>query len=828
MTKTILKTVFIIFTAVTLLTATVPGVVANPTQKHSHQENLQTHIERAFTYLETQINQDGGLRWIEETSSVPATIRTILALAANHYPQDYLKSPSGKLPIDFLSISIYDWVNQSDSESHAFNVARAGQLLTAIAAANKNPRHFGQDPVDFIYEINSRYDSTTGVYGDAAGENVTDQVWAILGLAANNASIPTDAIDWLVRAQNEDGSWNDGFGGFLDMTPLAVMALTASDHDNANLPDIQNAIGFLKNNQQNNGGWQTQWDSTTNANTTGLILQAISAVGDNPLDETWLKDGADPFQALLALQKEDGMIGGEYGNAYSTAEALLGLSGQPLYALGYVKRANHAFDYIIESQGPDGGWETIGQTIDVILALRAAGWDPNTITKNEKSPSDYIANNLESYLENGPDALGKLNLGLVASGKNPRMFAGKNPIAMLLETYDPNLNAFGDANNTWHQAMAILGLAAAGEVIPDGAVDTLNSLQTENGGWEYAAGTGIWSDNTALAIQALLAANVSKEDPSIKMGLTYITEMQLEDGSWGDTSTTAFVLMALNALDESSSEWKTENNLSPLPSLLSYQKPNGAFVYSWDYPDDNLMATTASLLALFDGSYLVTPPETKPYTALIIDPNQQGEIITKCIPLNEDTTSGMTLLDSSGLTVDSEGGFINAIEGFKNPKNGTLYWSYWYWDGREWQFYETGAAQTEVVPGSIQAWFLTSWEQFPSKPPTYGTNLSEICGTDVLKNYQAQTYLNYGDLFKSQEGNFIQQGTPQSPQINELSSTESFVTETPDLMGEHTQNEVKLEDEEAEQFNTLPLVILAAFGILLAAFLYFKYIRKTS
>ncbi len=828
MTKSLLKPIFIIFAAFTLLTASVPGVVANPIQKHSHQEKLQTHIEKAFAYLKTQINQDGGIRWIEETSSVPATIRTVLALAANHYPQDYLQSPSGQLPIDYLAINGKDWVEQTESETPSFNVARAGQLLTAVGAANNNPRQFGQDPVDYVYEINSCYDSTTGIYGAAAEENVTDQVWAILGLAANHASIPTEAADWLARAQNEDGSWNDGFGGFLDITPLAVMALMASDHNSADLPEIQNAIGFLKNNQEDNGGWQTQWDSTTNANTTGMILQAISAVGENPLDETWLIEGADPLQALLALQKEDGMIGGEYGNAYSTAEALLGLSGQPLYALGYVKRASHAFDYIIENQGPDGGWGSIGQTIDVILALRAAGWDPDSITKNENSPLDYIADNLDSYLENGPDALGKLILGLVASGKNPRNFAGKNLIAMLLEAYDPNLNAFGDADNTWHQAMAILGLAAADEDIPEGAIDTLKSLQRENGGWEYTTGTGIWPDNTALAIQTLLASNGSKDDPSIQKGLAYITEMQLQDGGWGDSSTTAFVLMALNALGESSSEWKTENFLSPLPSLLSYQKPNGAIVYSWDYPDDNLMATTASLLALFDGSYLVYPPVTKPYAALIIDPHQQGEIIKRCVALGENSVSGMTLLDSSGLTVDSEGGFINAIEGFKNPKNGTLYWSYWYWDGREWQFYETGAAQTEVVPGSIQAWFLTSWEEFPSKPPAYGINLSEICGMDVLKNHKAQTYLNYGDLFKTQDGNFIRKETEDLPLPSETTPFGNLEIETSESKQGQTQNDIQAEDKETEKFNPLPLLIISAFGILLAAFVYFEYIRKKS
>jgi len=827
MKKSIFINILILFTTIFMLSFPLTGVDAAAFQNQKAQEDIQTAIESAFNYLETQINEDGGIRWIEETSNVPATIRTILALAANHYPQDYLSTPSGQLPIDYLAINGKNWVEQTESETPLFSVARAGQLLTAIAAANHNPRHFGEEPVDYIHEINSRYDSTMGVYGTATDENVTDQVWAILGLAANHASIPSDAADWLARAQNDDGSWNDGFGGFLDITPLAIMALIASDHYSADLPEIQNAIDFLKNNQQNNGGWQTPWDSTTNANTTGMILQAIAAIGQNPKEE-WKNDGDNPLTALTALQKEDGMIGGEYGNAYSTAEALLGLSGQPLYALGYVKRASNAFDYIIENQGLDGGWGSIGQTIDVILALQAAGWDPDSIINNEKSPSDFIAENLDSYLENGPDALGKLILGLVASGENPKNFAGNNIVETLLETYDPNINAFGDADNTWHQALAILGLTAADEEIPEGVIDTLKSLQRENGGWEYATGTGIWPDNTALAIQALLAANGSKDDPSIKMGLTYITEMQLEDGGWGDSSTTAFVLMALNALGESSSEWKTEKNLNPLPDLLSNQKSNGAFVYSWDYPDDNLMATTASLLALFKGNYLLSPPESTPYAGLIVDPNEQGDIIKRCIALDEDSVSGMTLLDSSGLTVDSEGGFINAIEGFKNPKNGTLYWSYWYWDGREWQFYETGAAQSNVFPGSIQAWYLTSWEQFPSNPPAYGANLSEICGTDVLKNYKTQPYLNYADLFKSQKDNFIQQEPEDLPVSNEATPSKSSDIKTAEPVSDQNPEETQPQKEDMEENNLLPLLIISVLGIALAILVYFKLIRKPS
>ncbi|MDY6847108.1 MAG: hypothetical protein SVP52_08235, partial [Chloroflexota bacterium] len=346
MKKPTITKLLILLTTIFMLSASFMGVDAAAIQNKKAQEDIQSTIDSAFDYLKTQINQDGGVRWMDDTSSVPTTIRTVLALAGHHFPQDYLSASSGQLPIDFLSNSGGAWVNQRESESPSFNVARAGQLLTAIAAANENPRRFGKDPVDYIKEINNQYDLTTGIYGTATEENVTDQVWAILGLAANHASIPADTANWLARAQNDDGSWDDGFGGFLDITPLAIMALIASDHTSAGLPEIQNAIDFLENNQQNNGGWQTQWDSTTNANTTGMILQAIASIGQNPRDEEWKKNGENPLTALSALQKENGMIGGEYANAYSTTEALLGLSGEPLYSLGYLTRSHQAFTYI--------------------------------------------------------------------------------------------------------------------------------------------------------------------------------------------------------------------------------------------------------------------------------------------------------------------------------------------------------------------------------------------------------------------------------------------------------------------------------------------------
>jgi prenyltransferase beta subunit len=813
----IFKFFFIIVFVSMLLFSNAAAVNSKSLKTDLHQKQPEDTIQLAVAYLKTQLNKDGGIRWIDENSNVAATIRVVWALAANHTPQHVLTSSSGNSPIDYLEAHGKYWVFQNETENPSFNTARGGQLLTAIAAANKNPHSFGVEPVDYIDEINMRYDSNLGVYGTSTKENVTDQVWSIIGLGANNAPIPANAVDWLLSAQLEDGSWNDGFGSFLDMTPLAIMAIIASDHVNATASEIQNAVDFLKQNQQIAGGWQTQWDSTTNANTTGMILQAISAVGQSGADEAWQKSQGNPLVSLQNIQDETGAIGGEYANAYSTADAILGLSGQPIFRLGQLERVSSAFDFIIQNQEEDGGWGSVGQTIDVILAAHAAGWDPDTFTKSA-SPLDYIAENLNSYVESGPDAIGKLILGLVASGENPLNFAEKNLLDALMADYNKNTFAFGDEENSWHQSFAILGLASVGEAIPEGARDTLKGLQEEDGGWAYASGTGTWPDSTALAIQALLAAGVSKTDSVLQKGLEYIAVMQQGDGGWGDSSTTAFVIMALNALGDLSENWVTDSRKTPLTNLLSFQKTNGTFVYSWDFPDDNLMATTAAIFALLDGNYHLNRYEFNQsnYAALIIDPGDQKDIIKRCLEIDQDGVTGMDFLESSQLGIETDQGFVNAIGGIKNPNGGTMYWSSWHWDGRAWQFYETGAAQTTVLPGSIQAWYLTSWEEFPSRPPKYSVNLYEICGSDVLKNFKAQPYLSYEDVtFRSIEE--IPPTEIADSEVEQLAETQSIdeptIQPTQTVITQTTPDQISRENQTGVENKIIPLVIISIFGL---------------
>ena len=720
---------------------------ANPVNAASTNAEIETAIINAIDYLQTEQNEDGGLRWVDENSSVPSTIRAVLALAAAGFPQDKLVSRQGKQPMDFLHQTGPGWIYQQETDQPALNLARAGQLLTAVAAANQDPYAFGEESINLVHLIKSHYDPNTGIFGNASPQNVTDQVWALLGLAAAYAPVPPESVDWLVQAQLPDGSWDDGFSSYLDTTPLGLMALIALGYKTTDDPSVTLALDFLKTHQQPNGGWQTDWDTSTNANTTGMILHGIVAAGQNPADNAWTVEEASPVQAMLDLQREDGAIGGDFTNAYSTADAILGLAGHPLYDLGHLRKLGRAFETIFSSQEANGGWESVGQTIDVILAADAAGWDPNGIAPDGTSPVAYVAENLEPYLENGPDAIGKALLGVVAVGQDPTNFNGTDLVTALLDSYDSQAEAFGNPENTWHQALAILGLSAADTAIPEGALKTLLALQQPDGGWEYTAGFGTWADNTALALQALLAAGLTADDAAILEGVQYLQSHQLEDGGWGDSSTTAYAIMALNALETNSNQWQTSSGKTPINNLISYQKPSGAFMFSQDFPDESLMSTTTAVLAASGGNYLIQPFDAQmAHTAGFVIQTDQGEVTTACVSFDSASISGLALLDDSGIPYQVQDGFMNSILGVSNPQGGTMYWSYWHWDGREWVFNNTGAGDSGVFPGSIEAWFFTSWELFPSLPPDFVPDLSAICDRHIPKNHAIQPGLHYYDL----------------------------------------------------------------------------------
>ena len=105
-----------------------------------HDETFQV-LTNAINSFRDELNDDGGIRWFDESSSVPASIRVVLALAASGVSQDYLAGENDNNPIDYLISNGTKWIF-GDEEEPTLNIARVGQLLAAVSAANQNPEGY--------------------------------------------------------------------------------------------------------------------------------------------------------------------------------------------------------------------------------------------------------------------------------------------------------------------------------------------------------------------------------------------------------------------------------------------------------------------------------------------------------------------------------------------------------------------------------------------------------------------------------------------------------------------------------------------------------------
>ncbi len=309
-----------------------------------------------------------------------------------------------------------------------------------------------------------------------------------------------------------------------------------------------------------------------------------------------------------------------------------------------------ALDFLRDSQQSDGSIDGFAVSSWVVMAIAAAGEDPNNWRTAAGNPSiiDYLRDNADNG--NATD-WERCILGITAAGEDPYDFGGINYVAELKEFYDGNQIGYEDTLND--DFWGILALISAGEdpdssIIQDSASYIKNN-QNEHGDWSWSVGGEGEADNTAAAIMALIAAGESPESEAIVDGLAFLSEMQNSDGGFprtdSDESNSSSDSWSIGALlataeDPTASSW-TPAGSNPVGHLLSLQDPDGSF--RWKERDSSMSKcwmTAYAIPALLGKTYPVAIYETSP-----------DEIVIACSP--------------SGFNFD-------AIEGADDPANRTL------------------------------------------------------------------------------------------------------------------------------------------------------------
>lgn len=270
--------------------------------------------------------------------------------------------------------------------------------------------------------------------------------------------------------------------------------------------------------------------------------------------------------------------------------------------------------YLRSVQNLDGGFpaEPGGKsdgliTAWVTLAFRAQGEDPGGAawTKGGKTPRDFLESDGTNWEATTDYA--RVTLAVLAAGGDPHNVGGRDLPALIASRQRPD-GSFGTEKEEGlinAHVWSILALAAAEGTVPRaGAARTwLTNQQNEDGGFGYAAGLLSDVDNTAAAIQALVA--LGERGKPLTRALAFLRQSREENGAWGgfaggaNVATAAWGLQALAAAGEDpcAAPW-TENGQGPVEYVLSLQEEDGCFAYIPGLRSQPVWMTAQALLGL--------------------------------------------------------------------------------------------------------------------------------------------------------------------------------------------------------------------------------------
>ena len=233
-----------------------------------------------------------------------------------------------------------------------------------------------------------------------------------------------------------------------------------------------------------------------------------------------------------------------------------------------------AVAWLRTQQNADGGFgspqSTVGATADAILAAAASGADALYWNNGGKSANDFLQANIGSVTKAGE--LGKVLLALTASGKNPRTYTDTDLIKKLEGMIGSDGKIGGESDFINDHCFALLGLKSAYRPTPPAAVTYLLSRQIDDGTWAWNGDTteGNGDNNTtAMAVVALMAADVSPDNAQIQKAMEHLKGQQNPDGGFpyinpspygtdSDANSTSVVIWAILSVgqDPAGAEWK--------------------------------------------------------------------------------------------------------------------------------------------------------------------------------------------------------------------------------------------------------------------------------
>ena len=309
----------------TLLVSATLATSALPAGAASVQPQIPqvAAAQAAANWIVTQQAADGSIG-----GSLSATANGILALAAAH---DIAAAQSA---LSYMEANANSFIDSSSTQ----NTDGPGQLALLILdahAMNVDPTNFGgvNLPARMVAtEQTSGADA--GLFGTEAQLNAFTVGGYVQGLVftalkAIGQTANAAAISWLTGQQCPSGGWvlqsqatsfggctedpSSGTGPDTNSTSLALQGLAAQG---ALTGTVQtSALSFLTGGQGADGGWSYYQNSSaqpqeSDPQSTGLVIQALLALGLSPTGAAFTSSGHSPVGALLSFVVSSGSDAG--------------------------------------------------------------------------------------------------------------------------------------------------------------------------------------------------------------------------------------------------------------------------------------------------------------------------------------------------------------------------------------------------------------------------------------------------------------------------------------------------------------------------------------
>ncbi len=308
----------------------------------------------------------------------------------------------------------------------------------------------------------------------------------------------------------------------------------------------------------------------------------------------------------------------------------------------------NALDYLRTLQNNDGGFSNPGEesalsnTQWTIMAAVAAGENPHEWMNNGHSPIDYLRET--ANMVTGSTDYERMILAVIAAGEDPRDFAGRDFVKELKDNYLEENGQFSDF--TYTTIWGILALSSAGDDVSKSA-KWLKAQQNEDGGFAWVPGEKSDYDDTAVAIEALIAAGESPDSKVIRDAVGYLKTGQNEDGGFryfgtspSNAASDAWVIQAIVACghDPKDKEW-TVNGNNPVGHLLSLQQSDGSFYYTSYTKSNPGYMTVCAIMALLGKPHPIKPqPQVQPEPTVTSTPEVTPRITSTSTPVPASTS----------------------------------------------------------------------------------------------------------------------------------------------------------------------------------------------